>query len=140
MSIYKIIETHEVPELSKIEKSGIVTTITLADTLSAFEQNKKGMEQIEAELKIKKAVRTNVEENHPEIKDIDEKTQIMCHTYYEAGRYIKLAEETLEKFKVAQDDLQTEIADIKEQTGLEKVSAEKNAEIMESLRAEFGDK
>lgn len=134
MPKYKVIETHEVPELSKIEKSDITATITLADTLKAMEQNKKGMEQIEAELKIKKAVRANVEEHHPEVKDIDEQTQIMCHTYYEAGRFVKLAEEKLQEFNDAQNELQAEVDAIKKQTGLEVMTAEKKAEIMKGIK------
>lgn len=132
--IYKVIEKNEeVPELSKIEKSGIVTTITLKDTIKAFEDNAKGMKQIEAELKIKKALRANVENNHPEIFDIDEKTQMMCHTYYEAGKFIKFAEEHLAQFEEAQKDLQKEINDIEEQTGLKKTTAK---EVIEEITKE----
>lgn len=127
--IYKVIEKNEeVPELSKIEKSGIVTTITLDNTIKAFEENAKGMKQIEAELKLKKALRTNVENNHPEIFDIDEKTQLMCHTYYEAGRFIKFAEEKLAEFADAQKDLEKEIKDIEEQTGIKKTTAKEVVE------------
>jgi hypothetical protein len=119
MAKFEIVERNEEdPAASKIVKSDFTTEITLKDNEDAHKSNKKGIEQIEAEVKIKKAIMTNIENNHPEIKDIDEKTQMMCHTYHEASRFIKFAEDKLEEFKKAQVDLEAEIADIKSQTGL----------------------
>jgi capsule polysaccharide modification protein KpsS len=132
---YKILEKDEqVPTMSKIEKSGIVTTITLDDTVRAFEENKKNIEKIEAELKVKKALRVNVENFHPEILAIDEKTQLTCHTYYEAGRFIKMAEEKLAEFAEAQADLEKEIKEIEKQTGITHLTEEKKSEIMKEIK------
>ena len=118
---YTIIEKNEeVPALSKIEKSDFTVEITLNDTVRAFESNKKGMEAIEADIRLKKAIRTNIEVNHPEIMDIDEKTQMMCHTYYEAGRFVKLGEDKLAEFQKAQREIDEEIQEIEKQTGLTK--------------------
>jgi len=129
--IYKVITKHEIPELAKIEKSNITTEITLADTLRAIEDNAKGMKQIEAEVNIKKAIRTNVENNHPEVKDVDPKMQIAIHTYYEAGRYVELGEAKLKEFEDAQKELQKEVNEIAVQTGVIKMTQEeKNKMVM----------
>lgn len=131
---YKVITNHEVPELSVIEKSNITAKITLADTLRAIEYNAKAIEKIEAELKLKEALKVNVETNYPQVKEIDEKTQIACHTYYEVNRYIALATEKLKEFKDAQKDLEVEVETIKEQTGIEKMSEEKKNEILSAIK------
>lgn len=132
--IYKVISTHEVPELSKIEISNITTEITLAGTLQSLEYNKKQIEAIEAELKIKEALITNVVVNYPEVVNIDEKMQIACHTYYEASRYVAIAKEKLEEFKKAQADLEEEVEQIKIQTGIEKMSLEKAIKIKKTIK------
>lgn len=132
--IYNVISTHEVPELSKIEVSNFTTEITLAGTLQSLEYNKKQIEAIEAELKLKEALITNVVTNYPDVVNIDEKMQIACHTYYEAGRYIKIAKEKLEEYKKAQEILQEEVEQIKIQTGIEKMSVEKKIEVLADLK------
>ena len=131
---YEVVNKHEVPELSTIKKSNISTEITLADTLRAIEQNEKIIGQVESELGLKKALIVNVETNYPEVKDIDLKTQIACHTYYEANRYVALAEAKLKEFKEAQGELNAEVVAIKEQTGLEKMSVEQKNEIIEAIK------
>lgn len=131
--VYKIVKKNSVPELTVIEKSNIKTEITLADTLSSLEYNKKQMESIEAEINLKKALITNVVTNFPGVQDIDPKMQIACHTYYEAGRYVKIAEDKLKEFKKAQIELQREVKEIREQTGIEKMSAEKQLEVISKI-------
>lgn len=123
--VYKVVSKHEMPELSKIEVSNITSEITLAGTLQSLEYNKKQIEAIEAELNIKKALITNVVTNYPEVTGIEEKMQIACHTYYEATRYVKIAEDKLEEFKKAQEALKEEVAEIEKQTGIKKTPAEK---------------
>jgi heterodisulfide reductase subunit A-like polyferredoxin len=126
--IYKVLTNHEVPELSKIEKSNIKVEITLADTLQAIEYNKKQIEALKAELELKKALVANVTTNYPDVVNIDEKMQIACHTYYEAGRFIKIAEDKLVEFHKAQEELQQEVDEITVQTGIEKMPVEKKIE------------
>ena len=137
--IYKVLTKHEIPELSKIEKSNITTEITLADTLQAIDYNKKQIEAIEAELKLKEALITNVVTNYPDVVNIDEKMQIACHTYYEAGRYIVIAKEKLEEFKKAQEELQTEVDEISSQTGIEKMPIEKKIETVAKMEKKLND-
>jgi len=132
---YKITSKHEVPELSTILKSNITANITLADTLKAMEDNKKGMEQIRAELGIKKALIINVETHYPEVKKVDEKMQIAIHTYYEAGRYVALGEAKLKEFEAAQKELQEEVDEIEKQTGLSKKTGEKKNKITKSVKS-----
>jgi hypothetical protein len=132
--IYKVIATHEAPELSTIEKSNIIAEITLADTLRSIEQNRKSMESIQGDLKLKKALISNVETHHPEVKDLDEQTIIACHTYHEAKRYEAIAEEKLGEFEKAQADLKEEVEQIRLQTGITKMTEEKRAEIQASIK------
>ena len=126
--IYNLVTKHEVPELSKIEKSNIKVEITLADTLQAMDYNKKQIEALKAELDLKKALIVNVTTNYPDVVNIDEKMQIACHTYYEASRFVKIAEDKLVEFNKAQEELQEEIDEISIQTGIEKMPIEKKIE------------
>lgn len=121
---YEIIESNEIPELTKIRKSGIEAEITLARTLEDIAYNEKGIKQIDAEVRLKKAIMANVAENHPGVLDLDEKMLIAAYMYHEASRYAKIGEEKLEEFKKAQDELQLEVSEIKSQLGIEKKSAE----------------
>ena len=133
---YKVLEKDEaVPAKSKLQKSGITTEITLEETVSAYEQNKKHIEKIEAEVRLKKALLQNVEDFHPEIKTIDEKLQLTCHTYYEANRFIKMAEEKLVELAEAQTELEKEITEIEKQTGITKMTPEKASEIMKEIKS-----
>ncbi len=137
--IYNVVSTHEVPELSKIEVSNIKTEITLAGTLQSLEYNKKQMEALEAELNLKKALITNVTTNYPDVVNIDEKMQIACHTYYEATRFVKIAEEKLAEYKKAQEELQEEVKEIEIQTGIKKMSVEKKVEVLADLKKSLED-
>lgn len=132
--IYEVISTHEAPELATIKKSNITAEITLADTLRSIEQNRKAMESLSAELRLKKALISNVETHHPEVKTIDEQTQIACHTYYEANRYIAIAESKLKEFEDAQADLKEEVEQIRIQTGITKMTEERAAEIQANIK------
>lgn len=136
---YEIISTHEIPELSTIRKSNITAEITLADTLQAIDYNKKQIESIEAEVRLKEALITNIITNYPEVVNIDEKMQIACHTYYEAGRYVVIAKEKLEEFNKAQEELQTEVEEISVQTGVEKMPIEKKIEIVAKMEKKLND-
>jgi len=131
---YKLIKKHEAPELSTLEKSGMKVEINLADTLRNFEYNKKQIEAIEAELKLKKALIINIVTNYPDVVKIEDKMQIACHTYYETNRYVAIAEEKLIEFKEAQKELEEEINEIKKQTGISKLSAEEVAKISKSIK------
>jgi len=137
---YKVVSVHEAPELTKIEKGNITTEITLADTLGAIEQNAKGISQIESEVRLKKALITNVVTNHPEVLNVDLKMQIAVHTYYEANRYIEIAEIKLKEFDEAQTELKKEVDEIKKQTGVSKITDEQKNEIMKEIKNKLEDK
>jgi hypothetical protein len=130
---YRVVKPNEVPELAIIEKSNISVEIKLGDTLSNLEYNRKQMESLESEIKLKEALVKNVEVNHPKILKIDEKTQLICHTYYEANRFVTLGKEKLKEFKEAQKELQKEVDEIKAQTGLEKISVIETLKVVDSI-------
>lgn len=131
---YTIKENNEIPELAVIEKSNISVDITLGETLKNIEYNKNGITQVEAELKIKKAIITNILEHHPDIDKIDEEKLLAYYLYYEAFRYQKIAEEKLKEFYKAQEELNDEVEEIKKQTKLEKTPIEKNIEVMKAIK------
>jgi tetratricopeptide (TPR) repeat protein len=137
---YKVIEGNIAPELAKIEKSEITAEITLGETLSAIEYNKKGMQTLESEISLKKAIMVNVSGNYPGVLDIEEKLLLAAHTYLEAKKYVEIAEMKLGEFKGAQADLEQEVKDIEEQTGLVKIPVEKRIEIVSKLQADLGGK
>ena len=137
---YKIIEANVAPELAKIEKSEITAEITLGDTLSAIQYNKKGMQSLESEISLKKAIMVNVSGNYPGVLDIEEKLLIAAHTYLEAKKYVEIAEKKLGEFKEAQKDLEQEVKDIEEQTGLVKTPVEERIEIVSKLKADLDKK
>jgi hypothetical protein len=134
---YKIIEKNETPELAKIEVSGFKNQITLGDTLDSIRQNKKGITEIEGTVKIKQAVIENILRNHPEVKNLDEETQLAVYMYCEADRFIKFANEKLAEFKVAQENLDEEVRQIELQTGIR--SSVKN-EIIKEVKSKIKNK
>ena len=68
MATYKVSESNEAPELSKIEVSGFTNVITLNDTLESIRKNAKGILEIESNIRLKKALKENVLNNHPGIQ------------------------------------------------------------------------
>lgn len=129
-AIYEVISNHEVPELSKIKKSNIVAEITLADTLKAIEQNKKGMESIQSEVNLKKALIENIKTHHPKAFEIDPELQVAVHTLHEAKRYVDIAEKKLAEFEEAQKELEDEVKEIEIQTGLRAMTTAEKLELL----------
>jgi hypothetical protein len=132
--IYKVLTKHEVPELSKIQKSNITVEITLADTLKAIEQNKKSMESLRAEMNIKEALKINVKQNHPEAFDVDPKLRIAVHLLQEADKYLDQANKVMGQLEDANKELQAEVDEIAIQTGLSKLTVEQSKELQENLK------
>lgn len=128
--VYKVKELNtENPALSTIEKSGFTVDITLADYEHSHKLNQKAIENIEAEVRIKKALQTNISTNHPEIAELSEEIRIGTHLYHEADRYIKVAEDKLQEFAKAQAELSDEIEQIKVQTGITSVVPQEVQEV-----------
>lgn len=131
--VYEVVKNHEVPELSTIKKSNISVEITLADTLKAIEQNKKSMESLRAEMNIKEALKINVKTNHPEAFDVDPKIRIAVHLLQESDKFLDQANKVMTQLEDANKELEAEVAEIKEQTGLEKLSTERAQEIVNKI-------
>jgi D-alanine-D-alanine ligase-like ATP-grasp enzyme len=131
---YEVIETNEVPELSRIKKSNITTEITLADTLAGFKANSDLKERITNEKRLKVALLENVTTNHPEVLTIDPETRIACHLYEEANKYLSSYDAKMEEIDTAQRELQEEIDEIAKQTGISKMTEEKKNEILAAIQ------
>lgn len=86
---YKIKEVNEDPKHSIIEKSGLKAQYTLADIERNIEQVNRVITELDATLRIKKAVIENVERNHPFVKDLDEAGLKAASLYAEAQEYLK---------------------------------------------------
>jgi hypothetical protein len=131
--VYKVVKNHEVPELSTIKKSNITVEITLADTLKAIEQNNKSIESLKAEMNIKEALKINVKQNHPEAFDVDPKIRIAVHLLQDADKFLDQANKVMVQLEDANKELQAEVDEIKEQTGLSKMSTEEKIELAKKV-------
>jgi multidrug resistance efflux pump len=131
--VYKVVKNHEVPELSTIKKSNITVEITLADTLKAIEQNNKSIESLKAEMNIKEALKINVKNNYPEAFDVDPKIRIAVHLLQDADKFLDQANKVMVQLEDANKELEAEVAEIKEQTGLAKMSTEEKIELAKKV-------
>jgi hypothetical protein len=67
---YKIIEPNDDPKQAKIEKSGITAVFTLAQVEEHEATLTTRRKEMAAELEVEQAKMTNVENFHPEVKDM----------------------------------------------------------------------
>jgi len=72
-----------------IEKTGISHEFTVQDILEEEERFEKMVKEIEANMELKEAVKTNVLSNNEWLKDMEEEKIHACHLYWEAHAYVK---------------------------------------------------
>ncbi|OQB08214.1 MAG: hypothetical protein BWY21_01394 [Parcubacteria group bacterium ADurb.Bin216] len=116
---YSVIKPNKkAPLLTKIKMTGIESEITLVDVQGAINQNEKAIRELEANMKIQEAKMKNVEEHHPEVKDIKEITRQACYLYQESFSFCKVAKEKLKDLKNANKEMHEQVKEIEKQTGL----------------------
>src|SRR4051794_21287369 len=67
---YRLLEPNEDYKQAVIEKAGITADFTIAEVEGMQERNKKGLLEVEGQLKIERAKLSNIENHHPKVKEI----------------------------------------------------------------------
>jgi NAD-specific glutamate dehydrogenase len=92
-----------------IEQIGHSSTFTLADVERSKLEHARLHKEIDANIKIKETIVSNIEEHHPFVKDMSEEDLFTCTMYLEAKKKIKLFEdkknEVIEAEKIQEEDL-----------------------------------
>lgn len=115
---YEVIVPSENPRDAVIKKSNIEVEIKLGDTITDLEYNKKSLNNLQLERKVREAVIVNIERNHPEVKDMDAEKRLAVYMYHEAKKYCEASDVTIDKINKANAELEEEITEIQKQTGL----------------------
>jgi phage-related protein len=118
---YKIIESKENPMESVIEKDNITVQFSLVSMTTQAEAVKKKLKELEAQLEVDKASMQNVENNHPETRNLTEKKikeahNIVLHTEFKTA--VETITKQIEEIKQAFVDYEAELKEIEEQTGI----------------------
>lgn len=115
MVTYKIIDGQKNvdPFNQKIKKSGketkkIDVEFTMADIIENINSFRKTIKEKEGQKKIHAAEMTNVEENHPGLKDIDEKLKQAVYVWIEAKVNHDSNDIVIKQYKEALKELETE--------------------------------
>lgn len=117
---YRIVEEKADLKESIIEKSNVTVRFTFNELESHEKRVNKMLEELEANLTIKQAEATNVENNHPFVKDATEDDIFKARTlafYAERKDMIKKHEEKIAEIKKAKEEYAKELADISAQIG-----------------------
>lgn len=121
---YSISEKNDNPLESKIKKEGISVEFTLNQLIAEKQRADKLQKELEAQLKLEEAKAQNVADNYPFVKDVDEEEEkkAVAITLYK-GTLSKIDEinNKLKQIADLNEEHFAELADIKEQTGIEEV-------------------
>ena len=89
--------------------------INVKNHLEAVE---KTIEELEAKIKLEEAIITNIENNHPGIKVIDEELKQACYLSIKSKMAIIPAKQKLDELNKSMDEYKKELKEIKSQTGI----------------------
>lgn len=112
MITYRIKEDNEDPLLKVIEKTGQSYTFTLADVTAAKKYNDKQEREIRGQLEIEKAKMVNIENNHPEVAQMEGVKLVAAKIYQESKEYVEKAEKKLQEFAEAKGNMMTDLMDL----------------------------
>ena len=113
---YTVKKSHkEDTNFDTIEKTGITHEFTIQDILEEEEKYEKMVKEIEANMEVKGAIKTNVTGNNPWITKMEEEKIHACHMYWEAHAYVKGGETKVNEIKRALKASKKERKDIKTQ-------------------------
>jgi hypothetical protein len=88
---YRLLQPNDDYKQALIEKAGITATFTIAEVEAMQERNRKAKLETEGNLKIRQAEMTNIEMNHPEVKDMSGILLTAAYLYREAKDYVEKA-------------------------------------------------
>jgi len=113
---YTVKESHkEDTNFDVIEKTGITHEFTVQDILEEEEKFGKMVTEIEANIEVKEAIKTNVVSNNAWLEDMEEEKIHACFLYWEAHAYVKGGQAKVNEIKTAIKASEKERKDIKSQ-------------------------
>ena len=115
---YKVIKESENVYDTLIKVSGQTREITLRDLLSEKKQCEKVIQELESNIKIKEAVKSNVSGTNPIVLTLEEKDLVACYLYQEANSFCNEAKKALDNIKEQLKVLDQDFLDALDQTGL----------------------
>jgi len=115
---YKVIKKSKNVYDTLIKVSGQTREITLREMLSEKKQCEKVIQELESNIKIKEAVKSNVSRTNPIVLTLEEKDLIACYLYQEANSFCNEAKKALDNIKEQLKILNQDFLDALEQTGL----------------------
>lgn len=115
---YKVIKKSKNVYDTLIKVSGGTREITLREMLSEKKQCEKIIQELESNIKIKEAVKSNVSRTNPIVLTLEEKDLIACYLYQEANSFCNEAKKALDNIKEQLKILNQDFSDALEQTGL----------------------
>lgn len=115
---YKIVKKSKNDYDTLIKVSGGTREITLREMLLEKKQCEKVIQELESNIKIKEAVKSNVSGTNPIVLTLEEKDLVACYLYQEANSFCNEATKALENIKKQLERLDQDFLDVLEQTGL----------------------
>lgn len=115
---YKVIKKSKNVYDTLIKVSGGTREITLREMLSEKKQCERVIQELESNIKIKEAVKSNVSRTNPIVLTLEEKDLIACYLYQEANSFCNEAKKALDNIKEQLKILNQDFLDALEQTGL----------------------
>ena len=112
---YEIKETHIESDFSMIEKTGIKAEFTINDIKANEKTVEKAVKEINANVEVKEAIMTNVENNNDWIKDMDPEKIHACFIYREAYEYVTEGKAKVEELENGLKASQAERKEIEKQ-------------------------
>ena len=117
MAKYKILRQDEEGK-NIIEKSGIKQEFTVEEMKANAVVLLKIKKEVEANLNLKKAECTNIEQNHPELFELPPEKRFAIHMHWVSHDQIKPHEDKLEEINEILDRHYSELNEISKQTGV----------------------
>lgn len=96
---YSIVEANEDPKAARIEKGNLKVTFTLQDVENEQALLEKHLKEFRGQHEIESAKVSNIEDNHPFVKDLSEQDRFTVHMYQEAKAILHVLNERIPLFE-----------------------------------------
>jgi hypothetical protein len=115
---YKIVKEATDPKESVIEKSNIKVEFTIYELEAENRTIEKYLKEFGAQKLLADAKITNIEDNHPWVKDLTEEQLFTAHMYQENQAMSRVMQKKIDEYEKAQIDSAEELKDIYSQIGV----------------------
>lgn len=112
---YKIVEAHEDPKESVIEKTGHVIRFSMYEVERDQLSNAKELRAVEGKREVEAAKMSNIEHFHPFVLDLTPEQLMTVYMYQEAKVFVEVCDKKIAEFKKAEDELAEEIVELYKQ-------------------------